>query len=42
VKALEDDGYTPVGSTPTATGQMIRTELKRWEVVVKASGWTVQ
>jgi tripartite-type tricarboxylate transporter receptor subunit TctC len=42
VKALEAEGYTPVGSSPAATAQMIRTELKRWEAVVKASGWTIQ
>jgi tripartite-type tricarboxylate transporter receptor subunit TctC len=42
VRAFERDGYTLVGSTPTETGQMIRRELKRWEAVVKASGWKVQ
>jgi len=42
VKALAAQGYAPVGSTPAATAQMIRTELKRWEGVVKASGWKVQ
>ena len=42
IKIFENDGYTLIGSTPAATGQMIRTELKRWEGVVKASGWKVQ
>jgi tripartite-type tricarboxylate transporter receptor subunit TctC len=41
-KRMESDGYTIVASTPEATGQMIRSELKRWGGVVKASGWKVQ
>jgi tripartite-type tricarboxylate transporter receptor subunit TctC len=42
VKPMEAEGYTIVASTPADTAQMIRTELKRWEGVVKASGLTVQ
>ena len=42
VKIMEAEGQTIVASTPAEFGQMIRTELKRWEGVVKASGWTVQ
>lgn len=42
VAAFEKEAYTLIGSTPAVTGQMIRTELKRWEGVVKASGWKVQ
>ena len=42
IKAFETEGYTLIGSTPAATGQMLRAELKRWEGVVKASGWKVQ
>ena len=42
VTAFEKEAYTLIGSTPAVTGQMIRTELKRWEGVVKASGWKVQ
>ena len=42
IATFEKEGYTLIGSTPAATGQMIRTELKRWEAVVKASGWKVQ
>ena len=42
IRVFERDGYTLVGSTPSETGQMIRRELKRWEGVVKASGWKVQ
>jgi tripartite-type tricarboxylate transporter receptor subunit TctC len=42
VKRMEAEDYTMVGASPAETGQMIRTELKRWGAVVKASGWTVQ
>jgi tripartite-type tricarboxylate transporter receptor subunit TctC len=42
VRTFEREGYTLVGSTPAQTGDMIRRELKRWESVVKASGWKVQ
>ena len=42
VAAFDKEGYTLIGSTPAATGQMIRAELKRWEAVVKASGWKLQ
>jgi tripartite-type tricarboxylate transporter receptor subunit TctC len=42
IKAMEADGQTIVASTPAEFGQMIRTELKRWEGVVKASGWKIQ
>lgn len=42
VKSMEADGYTIVASTPAQMAEMIRTELKRWAAVVKASGWTVQ
>jgi tripartite-type tricarboxylate transporter receptor subunit TctC len=42
ITAFEKEAYTLIGSTPAVTGQMIRTELKRWEGVVKASGWKVQ
>jgi tripartite-type tricarboxylate transporter receptor subunit TctC len=42
VKRMEAEDYTLVASTPAETAQMIRTELKRWGGVVKASGWTVQ
>jgi tripartite-type tricarboxylate transporter receptor subunit TctC len=42
IKTFENEGYTLIGSSPAVTGQMIRTELKRWEGVVKASGWKVQ
>ena len=42
IKAFESESYTLIGSSPAATGQMIRSELKRWEGVVKASGWKVQ
>ena len=42
VKRMEADGYTIVASTPAEMAQMVRTELKRWEGVVKASGWKVQ
>ncbi len=42
ISAFDKEGYTLLGSSPAATGQMIRNELKRWEGVVKASGWKVQ
>ena len=42
IRTFEAEGYTLIGSSPAATGQMIRSELKRWEGVVKASGWKVQ
>ena len=42
VAAFDKEGYTLLGSSPAVTGQMIRSELKRWEGVVKASGWKVQ
>lgn len=42
VKAMEAEGQTIVASSPAEMGQMIRTELKRWDGVVKASGWKVQ
>ncbi|OGA02598.1 MAG: hypothetical protein A3H35_10795 [Betaproteobacteria bacterium RIFCSPLOWO2_02_FULL_62_17] len=42
IAAFEKEAYTLIGSSPAVTGQMIRTELKRWEGVVKASGWKVQ
>lgn len=42
IKAMEAEGQTIVASTPAEMGQMIRTELKRWEGVVKASGWKIQ
>jgi tripartite-type tricarboxylate transporter receptor subunit TctC len=42
IRTFERDGYTLVGSTPAQTSDMIRRELKRWETVVKASGWKVQ
>jgi tripartite-type tricarboxylate transporter receptor subunit TctC len=42
LKRMNDDGYTIVGSTPAEMTQMVQRELKRWEGVVKASGWKVQ
>ena len=42
VKIMEAEGQTIVASSPAEMSQMIRTELKRWEGVVKASGWKVQ
>jgi len=33
---------TPPPRAPAEMAQMVRTELKRWEGVVKASGWKVQ
>jgi tripartite-type tricarboxylate transporter receptor subunit TctC len=42
LKRMSDDGYAIVGSTPEQTAQMVQRELKRWEGVVKASGWKVQ
>jgi tripartite-type tricarboxylate transporter receptor subunit TctC len=41
-KPMEAEGYTIVASSPADTAQMIRRELKRWETVIKASGWSVR
>jgi len=35
-------GYTPIGSTPQAFGELIDSELERWSQAVKDSGATIQ
>jgi tripartite-type tricarboxylate transporter receptor subunit TctC len=35
-------GYTPIGSTPQAFGELIDSELARWSQAVKDSGATIQ
>ncbi|MCC6474595.1 MAG: tripartite tricarboxylate transporter substrate binding protein [Burkholderiales bacterium] len=42
LERMNKDGYAIVGSTPAEMTQMVQRELKRWEAVVKASGWKVQ